>query len=167
MTRGEFTALLSRWLEEAAESRPVPERPIFIGMSGAQGSGKTTLMGDVCGQVAERGWRVVTVSIDDFYLTRDGQRALARRHPGNRFLQHRGYPGTHDVAGGVTVLTALRSLGAGSSMLLPGYDRFAFAGSGDRLPEVASAHDQPSRRRRALPCPPCLRDGRERCARRA
>lgn len=135
MTRGEFTALLSRWLEEAASSRSVPERPVVIGMSGAQGSGKTTLMRDVCGQIAERGWRVVSVSIDDFYLTHDEQRALAGQHPGNRFLQHRGYPGTHDVAWGVTVLTALRTLGAGSSMALPGYDRSAFGGTGDRMPE--------------------------------
>ena len=46
-----------------------------------------------------------------------------------------GYPGTHDVAWGVTVLTALRTLGAGSSMDLPGYDRSAFEGTGDRMPE--------------------------------
>ena len=33
--------------------------------------------------------------------------------PDNRFLQHRGYPGTHDVDLGVRVLTALKSLEAG------------------------------------------------------
>ena len=135
MTRGEFTALLSRWLEEAADSTSAAERPIVIGMSGAQGSGKTTLMADVCGQIVGRGGRLVTLSIDDFYLTHDEQLALARRHPGNRFLQHRGYPGTHDVALGVGVLTALRTLKAGSSLRLPGYNRSAFEGTGDRLPE--------------------------------
>ena len=51
MTRGEFTALLSRWLEDAADSTSAAERPIVIGMSGAQGSGKTTLMADVCEQM--------------------------------------------------------------------------------------------------------------------
>jgi pantothenate kinase-related protein Tda10 len=30
--------------------------------------GKTTLMADVCGQMVGRGSRVVTLSIDDFYL---------------------------------------------------------------------------------------------------
>lgn len=134
MNRGEFTALLRQWLEDAVGSLSVAERPIFIGMSGPQGSGKTTLMRDVRAQLAGRGWRVVTVSIDDFYLTHDEQLALARRHAGNRFLQHRGYPGTHDVALGVTVLTALGTLGSGSSLRLPGYDRSAFEGTGDRLP---------------------------------
>jgi D-glycerate 3-kinase len=135
MNRSEFTALLSRWLEEAADGTPAAERPIIVGLSGAQGSGKTTIMADVCRQIVGRGRGVVALSIDDFYLTHHEQLGLARRHPGNRFLQHRGYPGTHDVALGVGVLTALRNLRAGSSVKLPGYDRSAFEGTGDRLPE--------------------------------
>ena len=135
MTRGELTLLLSRWLEDAADSTSAAERPIVIGMSGAQGSGKTTLMADVCRQIVSRGGHVVALSIDDFYLTHHEQVALARRHPGNRFLQHRGYPGTHDVALGVGVLTALKTLRAGASVRLPGYDRSVFEGTGDRLPE--------------------------------
>ena len=84
-----------------------------------------------------RGWRSGSrpLHLDDFYLTHDEQLVLARRHPGNRFLQHRGHPGTHDVALGVSVLTALRTLRAGSSPRVPGYDRSAFGGTGDRLPE--------------------------------
>ena len=67
----------------------------------------------------------------------DSQRMLIHVDDGNRFLLHRGYPGTHDVTLGVSVLTALRTLRAGSSMRLPGYDRSAFEGTGDRLPESA------------------------------
>ena len=135
MIRGEFTALLSHWLEAAADNTPAADKPILIGMSGAQGSGKSTLMAEVCQQMIGSGCRAVTVSIDDFYLTNAEQIVLARRYPGNRFLQHRGYPGTHDLALGVRVLTALRTLRAGSSVRLPGYDRSAFDGTGDRLPE--------------------------------
>ena len=114
MTRGEFTALLSRWLEDAADSTSAAKGPSVIGMSGAQGSGKTTLMADVCEQMVGRGSRVVTLSIDDFYLTHDEQLALAGCQPRNRFLQHRGYPGTHDVTLGVRVLMAPTPLRPGS-----------------------------------------------------
>lgn len=51
----------------------------------------------------------------------------------NPFLQQRGYAGTHDVGLGVIVLTALKTLRAGSCQRLPVYDRSAFEGLGDRL----------------------------------
>jgi D-glycerate 3-kinase len=79
--------------------------------------------------------RVVGISIDDFYLTRTEQLALSHRHYGNRFLQHRGYPGTHDGVLGVQVLEALRHLRAGDEVALPSYDRSAALGRGDRRPE--------------------------------
>jgi D-glycerate 3-kinase len=78
---------------------------------------------------------MVSVSIDDFYLSRAEQNALAKRYPNNPFLQQRGYPGTHDLDLGVSVLTALKTLRAGSCLRLPVYDRSAFEGLGDRLPE--------------------------------
>ena len=136
MDRGEFTLLLGRWLVEAVE-RPAPAgRPLIIGLSGPQGVGKTTLMRELCDRCTRNGCRTVSISIDDFYLPHAEQLALARRHPGNRFLQHRGYPGTHDVGLGVRVLSAIKSLKPGSSLVVPVYDRSAFAGAGDRLDEA-------------------------------
>ena len=135
MDRGEFTGLLSRWLEGAVRSSAAAERPLIIGLSGPQGVGKTTLMRELCEGCTRNGRRTVSISIDDFYLPHAEQRALARRHPDNRFLQHRGYPGTHDVDLGVRVLSALKSLEAGSSLAVPAYDRSAFDGAGDRRPE--------------------------------
>ena len=135
MNREDFSALLSRWLEEAVRSSPVADRPIMIGLSAPQGAGKTTLARELCGRVAKDGCRMISISIDDFYITHTEQLSLAKRYPDNRFLQHRGYPGTHDIPLGVGVLNALKALKAGSSLTLPTYDRFAFDGLGDRLPK--------------------------------
>jgi D-glycerate 3-kinase len=134
MDRGEFTLLLARWLEAAVEGAPMAGRPLIIGLSGPQGVGKTTLMREICRACTRRGCRTASISIDDFYLTHAEQLVLARRHPDNRFVQHRGYPGTHDVDLGVRVLTALKSLASEASVELPVYDRSAHAGAGDRLP---------------------------------
>ena len=73
----------------------------------------------------------VPVAGDDFYLTRAEQRDLAARHPGDRCLEHRGYPGTHDVALGDRVLGALASQRTGS-VAVPSYDKSAHGGRGDR-----------------------------------
>ena len=76
-----------------------------------------------------------TVSVDDFYMTRAGQLAMADAHPGHPLLEHRGYPGTHDISLGDSTLAALRA-GAGP-VAVPVYDKSAHGGRGDRLPETA------------------------------
>lgn len=85
-------------------------------------------------QLPEHGLRAVGLSIDDFYLTREEQLRVAAEHPGNPYLEHRGYPGTHDVELGVRTLDALRGLGD-QSIQLPRYDKSAHGGRGDRAPE--------------------------------
>lgn len=102
-----------------------------LGINGPQGGGKSTLADALVGAFAAVGVRAVTVSIDDMYLPRTGQLTLAAAHAGNPCLEHRGYPGTHDVALGEAVLDALRE---GRSVDLPAYDKSAFGGRGDRAP---------------------------------
>jgi D-glycerate 3-kinase len=73
-----------------------PERTSFIGISGSQGSGKTTFA-HLFGMVLKHFFhhKVVNCSIDDFYLTRAEREKLSREvHP---LLKTRGVPGTHDV----------------------------------------------------------------------
>lgn len=74
---------------------------------------------------------VVTLSLDDIYLTHADQRALAESHPSNPLLQHRGQPSTHDLALGQEVFASLR---AGKPTAIPQYNKAAFAGQGDRVP---------------------------------
>lgn len=108
-------------------------RPVFIGLSGPQGGGKSTL---ASAMVRELGDRAVTLSVDDVYLTRAEQVALASRHPESIHLRDRGYPGTHDVGLGVATLDALARLGEGERLALPSYDKGAHSGRGDRRPRA-------------------------------
>ncbi len=115
---------------------PRASRAHVIGVSGPQGGGKSTLTARLVTAMGSAGLRAATVSIDDFYLTRAEQRDLAARHPGDRCLEHRGYPGTHDVELGDRVLCALASQRTGS-IAVPAYDKSAYGGRGDRAPTEA------------------------------
>jgi D-glycerate 3-kinase len=135
MDKRHFWRSLADWMEALTVDAARP-RPIVVGLCAAQGAGKTTLTREVCAALARRGLRAAAVSIDDFYLTRAGQVALAAAHPGNRYLAHRGLPGTHDVGLGVRTLRALKALGPGRRLALPAYDTSAHGGRGDRRPEA-------------------------------
>ncbi len=119
-----------------AERRRVPSRPVFIGIQAPQGAGKTTLVQQMLELLPDLGLSGVGLSIDDFYLTRAEQLQVAAAHPGNPYLEHRGYPGTHDVDLGVRTLDALREP-TGGIVRVPRYDKSAHGGRGDRAPESA------------------------------
>lgn len=110
-------------------------RPVVIGLQAPQGAGKTTIGTRVLAALPNYGLRAASVSIDDFYLTRTEQLALAAAHPGNPYLEHRGYPGTHDVSLGDRTLLALRGFADRRSMAVPTYDKSQHGGRGDRAPE--------------------------------
>lgn len=116
-----------------------PRRPLVVGIQGPQGAGKTTLTRALLEALPEHGLSGATVSIDDFYLTRAGQLDVAAAHPGNPYLEHRGYPGTHDVALGERTLAQLgawaTTSAASGSLIIPVYDKSAHGGRGDRAPE--------------------------------
>jgi D-glycerate 3-kinase len=127
-----LAAQLGAWLEEQAES--LGKRPLVVGIHGPQGSGKSTLAAHLVSSLAARGARGATVSVDDLYLTHAEQRELAEAHAGNPYLEHRGYPGTHDLGLGERVIAALRSDRPGE-VAVPSYDKSAHGGRGDRRPE--------------------------------
>jgi len=104
---------------------------VVVGVNGPQGAGKSTLVTALVRALGERGERAIGFSVDDVYLPRSGQLAVAAAHPGDRVMEHRGAPGTHDVALGVATLEALRR---GEPVAVPRYDKAAFAGRGDRAP---------------------------------
>ncbi|KOS18105.1 putative kinase mug58 [Escovopsis weberi] len=114
-----------------AHQRAQPGRPLFVGLNGVQGVGKTTLVALLTAALRDDGIRALVCSIDDFYLTRREQVALAERHPENGLWQHRGEPGTHDIPLAKDFFAALLN---NSPALLPRYDKAAFSGQGDRLP---------------------------------
>ncbi|MEN7342156.1 MAG: kinase [Pseudomonadota bacterium] len=94
----------------------------FIGINGAQGTGKSTLA-DFFKEVlaAEFGKRCAVLSIDDFYLTKTERERLAVSvHP---LLKTRGVPGTHDIALANRVLHDLKTLKKGERYSLPRFDK--------------------------------------------
>lgn len=115
---------LARW---ATELQARLGRPTVLGVQGAQGAGKSTLA-EALRVLCEGlfGLRVVTLSLDDLYLTRAERERLGRTvHP---LLRRRGVPGTHDVALGLRTLDALRR--GALEVPLPRFDK----GTDDRAP---------------------------------
>jgi len=84
-------------------------RPRWVGLSGGQGAGKSTLAHLVVEAGTAIGFRIAVLSLDDFYLDRAARSALAARvHP---LLETRGPPGTHDVEGCEGAMCALLERG--------------------------------------------------------
>ena len=116
--------------------------PLFVGVQGPQGSGKTFLTSHLRSLLAELPYSlsVAVLSIDDLYLPHARLTALAKAHPRNRLLQGRGQPGTHDIELGHDVLKALKSIndaeGGPGQVALPVFDKSLFDGAGDRAPHA-------------------------------
>lgn len=126
--KGYDTALVEAVLQLAfALPGPTP----VLGLAGLQGTGKSTLAGQLVRAAQAQGRNAVAMSIDDVYLTHAERQALARGvHP---LLATRGPPGTHDVAMACAHLDALRALAPGAGLGLPDFDKIA----DERLPEAA------------------------------
>lgn len=97
-------------------------RPLRFGVSGSQGSGKSTL---------SRALRLVlnhcfavpscVLSLDDFYRPLDERLALAQRiHP---LLATRGVPGTHDMVLLMDTLVSLENAGSRQVTVIPAFDK--------------------------------------------
>ena len=83
-------------LLDALSSRMRPRGAALVGLSGLQGSGKSTFARQVADAARVRGIPTEVLALDDFYLGRAERRKLARTiHP---LLATRGVPGTHDLA---------------------------------------------------------------------
>ncbi|KAJ2875985.1 hypothetical protein GGH93_001112 [Coemansia aciculifera] len=106
--------------------------PLVVGINGAQGSGKTTLVRGLVEFLRARNIATVGFSLDDIYLTHREQQELAEAHRDNPLLQFRGQAGTHDIELGHKTLTAL--LRNDSAVDIPAYDKSLNGGYGDRVP---------------------------------
>lgn len=92
----------------------------MIGLAGLPGTGKSTLAGMLAAVLQSRGAVCLTLSLDDYYLTRSERRALsARLHP---VFSGRGVPGTHALD---LLARDLDLLGRGlaDGLVLPRFDK--------------------------------------------
>lgn len=104
--------------------------PLFVGLCGPQGSGKSTMALVLEALLGQAGLPTAQLSLDDLYLPAAARRCLAETvHP---LLRTRGVPGTHDVPLGLALFDALREARPDSTTPIPRFDK----ASDDRLPEA-------------------------------
>ncbi len=101
---------------------------LVVGLTGPQGSGKTTSAMLLQRLLDDHGLRVAVLSLDDLYLPlADRRRLAAEVHP---LCVTRGVPGTHEAPLGLSVIDSLRRAG---QTLMPRFDK----ASDDRLAREA------------------------------
>ena len=116
--RSTIEAICEPLADRLVRLRQVRRKTVLIGLTGAQGSGKSTIAAATVRLLENRGLTAVAVSLDDFYLPKSARERLAREvHP---LLGVRGPPGTHDVALAGAALDQLRSPGR---IALPAFDK--------------------------------------------
>ena len=95
------------------------KRPVFIGVNGSQGSGKTSLTACLAYLTNNcTPYSALTMSLDDFYLSRQHRQDLAQTiHP---LLATRGVPGTHDTD---KLATCFELLEQGAEVSIPRFDK--------------------------------------------
>lgn len=94
------------------------EGPFILGICGAQGSGKSTVAGELKRHLLSRGVSTAVLSLDDLYCSKPDREQLASSV--HRLLATRGVPGTHDIPLGEQVLDALARPGV---TLVPRFDK--------------------------------------------
>jgi len=104
----EITGQLDKIYRPIADWIAQQSQPFVVGISGAQGSGKSTL-----GQILtlllnqQHQLNVATLSIDDLYKSHSDRQQMAKEiHP---LFATRGVPGTHDVALGYKTIQSLKT----------------------------------------------------------
>jgi len=111
--------------------------PLFIGIQGPQGIGKSTLASSLVKALAvSHRLTAVALSIDDFYLPHSDLASLAANNPGNILLNGRGEPGTHDLPLASQVLQGLVHINDDDAqpVIVPRFDKSLHDGQGDRVP---------------------------------
>ena len=118
-TAGRVVAPLAEGLREFQRSAG---RPIIVGISGAQGTGKTTFASFLAEWLnRELKLKTACLSLDDVCLSKAQRNKLSQVvHP---LLVTRGVPGTHDVELAKRALDALTDSDLSQSLALPAFDK--------------------------------------------
>jgi D-glycerate 3-kinase len=130
-TEESLSHILSHYEKFKQEKRG---QAMVVGVSGCQGSGKTTLCDTLVHLLKEppHQLRVASFSLDDVYLTREEQVALADKYAGNPLYQQRGQAGSHDLTLANQTLSALLKAND-QPVPIPAYDKSLHSGKGDRV----------------------------------
>ncbi|KAH8918989.1 P-loop containing nucleoside triphosphate hydrolase protein [Atractiella rhizophila] len=119
-------------VEQVKQHKEVRKDPLFVGIQGPQGSGKSHLsrLLEISLPSPPHSYKTLILSLDDLYLPFQEQSSLSRQHPSNDLLTGRGPPGTHDLPLALEVFGKLRRR---EELTLPSYDKSLHDGRGDRV----------------------------------
>lgn len=118
---------------QCQSSTSTTRRPFILGLTGLQGSGKSTWTDALVKELRQsHGFNTINLSLDDLYLDHDDLVQLRADNPSNKLVQTRGQPGTHDIALARSFFESLRT---GSEILIPSFDKSKFNGEGGRAPK--------------------------------
>ncbi|RGP79529.1 hypothetical protein FLONG3_2277 [Fusarium longipes] len=112
-------------------------KPFVLGLSGLQGSGKSTWAAALSQALATQyNLRNRTLSLDDLYHDHAELVALREANPKNGLLQTRGQPGTHDEVLAKEFFDQVlgRVEGEKKTVKWPAYDKSLHSGQGGRVP---------------------------------
>ncbi|MEZ5488842.1 MAG: hypothetical protein R3F50_00790 [Gammaproteobacteria bacterium] len=120
-----FARLITEWYlplaRQLLERGRILDRPLIVGINGAQGTGKSTLAKFLTLMLTHQQLRVANLSLDDLYLDSHRRGDLASRiHP---LLASRGVPGTHDLQLGEQVMDLLADPASEGQLALPRFDK--------------------------------------------
>jgi D-glycerate 3-kinase len=110
--------------------------PIILGISGLQGSGKSTWASKIVEVLtSQHQLQTITISLDDLYKKHEDLVAQRDQHPDNKLYRTRGQPGTHEEQLAAKFFNELRHYQGDGDLKIPSFDKSKFNGEGDRADE--------------------------------
>ncbi|KAM0441253.1 hypothetical protein ACHAPT_000560 [Fusarium lateritium] len=113
-------------------------KPFVLGLSGLQGSGKSTWAAALSQALTtQHNLKTRILSLDDLYHDHAELVAIREANPGNGLLQSRGQPGTHDEVLAKEFFSRLGHFNTDSEdsfIAWPAYDKSLHSGQGGRVP---------------------------------
>ncbi|KAH7001227.1 P-loop containing nucleoside triphosphate hydrolase protein [Ilyonectria destructans] len=132
-------AVLAKFVPLIQAHRETTLTPYVLGLSGLQGSGKSTWAAALSGAlIAQHGLKTRILSLDDLYSDHADLVALREANPDNGLLQTRGQPGTHDETLAREFFDQVLAANSNNSpeafIKWPAYDKSLHSGQGGRVP---------------------------------
>ncbi|KAF2185478.1 D-glycerate 3-kinase-like protein [Zopfia rhizophila CBS 207.26] len=123
-------------LPKIKSEKELVTRPIILGITGLQGSGKSTWASKIVELLSNSyDLGAITISLDDLYKTHDELIAQRDKNPENKLYRTRGQPGTHDELLAARFFKELKNWKGDGELRIPSFDKSKFNGEGDRAPQ--------------------------------
>ena len=127
---------LDKLLPKIQEQHQSSSKPIILGITGLQGSGKSTWASKIVKILtSEYSLNTIALSLDDLYKTHTDLVAQREQDVNNKLYRTRGQPGTHDEQLAAAFFQEMGAYRGGGDLKIPSFDKSRFNGEGDRAPE--------------------------------